>query len=135
VLVSNTSAAHWCLTVVFEITVETSDPRKLTQSVLQIIDLLDMYQAELARVLQLKCGDIGELASARRCLEAGTGSWERALLFVQFYRLLHDRMNADGVAMRHWLRVENAGLGGVPHLMIVDDDRLADVVRYLENAG
>ena len=121
--------------VVFEIAIETSDPRKLTQSVLQIITLLDMYQAELARVLHMKCGDIGELASARRCLETDTEHWSRALRFVRFYRLLFDSMNGDGVAMRHWLRVENTKLGGVPHLMIVDDDRLAEVVRYLENAG
>jgi hypothetical protein len=121
--------------VVFEIATETSDPRKLTQAVLQIINLLDMYQAELARVLHLKCGDIGELSCARQYLETGTGHWQQALLFVRFYRLLYDRMGGDGVAMRHWLRVENDGLGGVPHLMIVDDDRLAEVVRYLENAG
>jgi hypothetical protein len=121
--------------VVFEIADDTSDPRKLTQSVLQVIALLDMYQAELARVLHMKCGDIGELASARRCLETDTGHWQQALLFVRFYRLLFNRMNGDGVAMRHWLRVENAGLGGVPHRMIVDDDRLAEVVSYLENAG
>lgn len=119
--------------MVFEITDDTSDPRRLTQSVLQVIDLLDMYQAELARVLCLKCGDIGELAAARRCLVTGTGSWEQALLFVRFYRLLYDRMRGDGIAMRHWLRVENVALGGVPHLMIVDENRLAQVVSYLEH--
>lgn len=132
---ANATASSGGLAVVFEIAVETSDPRKLTQSVLQVVVMLDMYQAELARVLHLKCGDIGELASARRCLEKGTVCWEQATLFVQFYRLLYDRMNADGVAMRHWLRAQNEGLGGVPHLLIVDDDRLADVVRYLEDTG
>ena len=118
--------------MVFKITDDTSDPRRLTQSVLQVIDLLDMYQAELARVLCLQCGDIGELASAQRCLVTDTEAWEQAQLFVRFYRLLYDRMSSDGVAMRHWLRVENAALGGVPHLMIVDENRLADVVSYLE---
>jgi hypothetical protein len=117
--------------VVFEITEDTSDPRRLTQSVLQVIDMLDMYQAELARVLCLRCGYIGELATAQRCLVPGTGAWDEATLFVRFYRLLYDRMDGDGVAMRHWLRVENAALGGVPHLMIVDENRLADVVSYL----
>jgi len=118
--------------VVFEITGDTSDPRRLTQSVLQVIALLDMYQAELARVLCLKCGDIGELAAAQRYLVTGTEAWEQALLLVRFYRLLYQRMCGDGVAMRHWLRVENAALGGVPHLMIVDENRLADVVSYLD---
>ena len=120
--------------MVFDITDDTSDPRRLTQSVLQVVALLDMYQAELARVLRLKCGDIGELASAQCCLVTGTEAWEQALLFVRFYRLLYDRMRGDGIAMRHWLRVENVALGGVPHLMIVDENRLAEVVSYLENA-
>ena len=118
--------------MVFEITGDTSDPRRLTQSVLQVIALLDMYQAELARVLCLKCGDIGELAAAQRYLVTGTETWDQALLLVRFYRLLYARMSGDGVAMRHWLRVENAALGGVPHLMIVDENRLADVVSYLD---
>jgi len=118
--------------VVFEITADIDDSRGLTCAVLQITALLGLYQAELARVLRLKCGDIGELASARRCLEPDTQAWEQALLFVRFYRALYTKMDGDGVAMRHWLRVEDEALGGVPHLLIVDADRLQEVVIYLE---
>jgi hypothetical protein len=118
--------------VVFEIPPAAHEPRDLTRSVLQIVALLDLFQAELARVLRLKCGDIGELAAARRCLEPGTAAWEQALLFVRFYRALYTRMNGDGVAMRHWLRVADEELGGVPHLLIVDAGRLQEVVQYLE---
>jgi hypothetical protein len=101
--------------------------------VLQIIALLGLFQAELARVLHLKCGDIGELAAARRCLEPDTEAWQQALLLVRCYRALYASMAGDGVAMQHWLRVENETLGGVPHLLIVDDDRLQEVVMYLEH--
>jgi hypothetical protein len=118
--------------VVFEIKTEGDDARGLTLSVLQIIALLDMYQAELARILHLKCGDIGELASAQRYIEPGTGAWGQAQLFVRFYRALYIKKKGDGVAMRHWLQVEHKELGGVPHLLIVDKDRLPDVVAYLE---
>jgi hypothetical protein len=118
--------------VVFEITAGDQDPRSLSQAVLQIIALLDLFHAELARVLHLRCGDIGELASASRCLEPETEAWEQALLFVRFYRALYTSMDGDGVAMRHWLRVEHAALGGIPHLLIVDEDRLQEVVMYLE---
>lgn len=119
--------------MVFEMQACDYESRGLTQSVLQIIALLGLFQAELARVLHLKCGDIGELASARRCLEPGTKAWEQALLLVRFYRALYTRMDGSGVAMRHWLRVEDDTLGGVPHLLIVDEDRLQDVVVYLEH--
>ena len=118
--------------MVFEITAGDQDPRSLSQAVLQIIALLDLFHAELARVLHLRCGDIGELASARHCLEPDTEAWEQALLFVRFYRALYTSMDGDGVAMRHWLRVEHAALGGVPHRLIVDEDRLQEVVMYLE---
>jgi len=121
--------------LVFQIPQNIEDPRRLTQAVLQIIELLDLFQAELARVLHLKCGDIGELAGARRCLEPGTDAWGQAQLFVRCYRALFERMHGDGVAMRHWLRVTQPGLGGVPHLLIVDDDRLQTVVDYLENCA
>lgn len=120
--------------MVFAIKAAVDDPRSLSQAVLQITDLLGLYQAELARVLHLKCADIGELAAARWCLEPGSEAWEQALLFVRFYRALFASMAGDGVAMRHWLRVEHASLGGVPHLLIVDADRLQQVVTTLETA-
>lgn len=118
--------------MVFQIPQFIEDPRRLTQAVLQIVAMLDLFQAELARVLHLKCGDIGELAAARRCLEPGSAAWDQAQLLVRCYRALFDRMHGDGVAMRHWLRVPQPGLDGVPHLLIVDDDRLRAVVDYLE---
>lgn len=117
---------------VFQITAPVSDPRKLTQSVLQITAMLDMYQAELARVLKVHCGDIGMLASGKRYLEPGTEAWKQAQLFVRFYQALYRSKGGDGVGMRHWLRIENKDLGGVPHLIIVDDGELLRVVEYLE---
>ena len=119
--------------MVFQISQNIEDPRRLTQAVLQIVQMLDLYQAELARILHMNCSDIGELAAARRCLEPGTDAWGQAQLLVRCYRALYERLDGDGVAMRHWLRVPQPGLEGVPHLLIVDDDRLRMVVACLEN--
>jgi len=110
----------------------SEDPRKLTQAVLQVIDCLNMYQAELARVLHLQCADIGKLSSAKRCLEPETMAWQQALLFVRMYQALYVCFDGNGVAMTHWLRAENATLNQTPHLAIVDEDRLYEVVDYLE---
>ena len=118
--------------IVFEIS-STEDPRKLTQSVIQIIDCLGMYQAELARVLTLQCGDIGQLSSARSCLVPDTVAWNQALLFVRMYQALYKRFDGDSVAMIHWLRADNIKLKQSPHLLIVDDNNLTGVVDYLEN--
>ena len=95
--------------------------------------MLDLYQAELARVLKVRCGDIGELSSGQRCLEPGTEAWRQAQMFVRFYQALYRSRDGDGVAMRHWLRIDNADLTGVPHLIIVDDGELERVVKYLES--
>ena len=120
--------------MVFEIASIPVEPRKLTQTVLQITAMLDLYQAELARVLGIQCGDIGQLASGRRCLQPDTEAWDRATRFVRFYQLLYRQMAGDGVAMRHWLRIEDRQLAAVPHRLIVDEGRLHDVVRSLEHA-
>jgi len=88
--------------------------------------MLDLYQAELARILHAQCGDIGRLAAVQQSLEP-------ALLLVRCYRALYILHDGNGVAMRHWPRIPNEQLGGIPHLLLVDDGRLADVVVYLED--
>jgi len=118
--------------LVYQLPERIDEPRRLTQAVLQIVDMLGLYQAELARVLRLKCGDVGRLAAAQQCLEPATPAWEQAQLLLRCYRALYVVRQGDGVAMRHWLRVPDRALGGVPHLLIVDDGRLADVVDCLE---
>lgn len=42
--------------MVFQVTQAVNDPRALTQAVLQIATMLDMFQAELARVLHVNYG-------------------------------------------------------------------------------
>jgi len=118
--------------MVFRIDNVDDDPRRLTQAALQITGLLGLYQAELARVLRVNCGVVGQLASGRRCLEPGTDAWQQASQLVRLYQALYVHLDGDGAAMCHWLRVPHPLLGGVPHLLMVDDGRLDDVVRGLE---
>lgn len=115
----------------FQIESAYGDARKLSQSVLQAKDQLAMLNAELARILHLNCADIGQLSSARMVLQHGTVEWKQAESFLRFYRLLFDCMNGDGVAMRHWLRSENRHLKATPHHLIVDEDRLQEVITSL----
>ena len=107
-------------------------PRNMTQSVLQVSEFLGMYQAELARILQCNCGDIGELANARKILEPDTPGWLQATRLIEFYQLLYAALQGDAIAMYHWLRAENPQLGGVPLLLMVDELRLLDVLAYIQ---
>lgn len=111
--------------------VDTS-PARLTQSVLQVAEMLGLNRAELSRLLHLKCGDVGQLGAAREMLKPGSPSWQEALLLVRFYQMLYRKMSGDGVAMWRWLRRPNTVLGGVPLMLLVDDDRLVEVLEFLE---
>jgi len=111
-----------------------SSPVRLTQSVLQIAEMLGFNRAELSRVLQLKCGDVGQLGAARQTLESGSVPWQQAVLLVRLYRALRVKMHGDGVAMWRWLRKPNTALGGTPLMLLVDEDQLGSLVQILESS-
>ena len=106
-------------------------PRRVTQQVLQITFMLNMYHAELARVLHLRCGDIGQLASGQTCLQRDTQAWRQAKKFIRFYHQLDSWKGGDEVAINHWFRKPLKTLGSTPHLLIIDEDRLDDVLNWL----
>ena len=117
--------------MVFKIINATESERKLSQSVVQIIELLGMYHAELARILGQQCGDIGELTSGQSCLRRDSKAWQQASLLVDTYNLLFDCFEGNDVAMYHWMRAHNKILEGTPHFLIVDDDKLQVIHDYL----
>jgi len=118
--------------MVFAIENKLVSPRQLSQSVLQITEMLGLYQAELARILHLQCGDIGALASAKSVLDEQSESWQYALAFVQFYQALYTYCDGEGAAMCNWLRREHAGLNKTPLLTMVDDLNIENVIRLLK---
>ena len=119
--------------MVFKIDNPFESERRFSQSLIQIIELLGMYHAELARILGLQCSDIGELTSGRQCVSKNSEAWQRGSLFISIYQLLFEHFDGDGVAMYHWLRAHYKQLGGTPHFLIVDDDKLTLVHDYLLN--
>jgi len=121
--------------MVFKIINPCVNERKLSQSVIQVIELLGMYHAELARILGQQCGDIGQLSSGKNCIKKDTDAWHQAVLFIDMYHQLFDYFEGDSVAMYHWMRAENKNLAGVPHFLIVDDGKLQTVHDYLHHAN
>lgn len=92
--------------------------------------MLGMYRAELARVLHLQCQDIGRLADIKQLLEPDTDAWRQAVVFIRLYQTPFAGMQGEKATIHHWLRAENEGLDGVPLLLIVDDDRLREVLDF-----
>jgi len=110
------------------------DPLTLSRNVVQIMDMLQLYQAEVARILGLQCADVAHLAQARTRLRPRTHAWRQACLLVRCYAALYARYNGDSVAMYHWLHRDLPGFGATPHRLMVDDHALADLVEPLEQA-
>ncbi len=55
---------------------------KLTPTVLQAADMPGLYGAELARILNLSCGDISLMANGKKLLETGSEAWDRGSFIV-----------------------------------------------------
>ena len=104
---------------------------ELIASVNHATDSLGLYRAELARILCLKCGDVSDSIHLKALLGDKIELRKKAERFIVFYQLLESRFPGDSVAMLHWFRRENAGLGTTPFLAIVDDGRLEDVIIEL----
>ena len=113
---------------------DLQDSRQLTQAVLQITQMLGMYQAELARVLGLQCSDVGAMASANRVLPEGSPEWVKAKRVVTLYERLYRLFAGDAVAMYHWLRARHASLSDTPLLLMVDEGRLDEVIAWFDSA-
>lgn len=111
------------------------EPRRLSQSVVQAGELLGLYGAELARVLGLHCGDVAGLAAGRRLLEPGSDAWYLGRRWVRFYDLLYQHLQGDGVAMVHWLRIEQPGLDATPLRLLVDEAAMETVIAWLETVS
>lgn len=114
--------------------IDLADDKALTRTVLQISQMLGMYQAELARVLGIQCGDVGAFASARAQLQSGSPPWQRARQFVSLYERLFEYCDGDAVDIFHWLRVRQPGLPETPLLLMVDEGRLEEVLAWFESA-
>ena len=121
--------------MVFKIINPDASERKISQSVIQVIEMLGMYHAELARILGQQCSDIGELTSGQKCISKDSEAWRQALLFIDTYNLLYDYFEGNSVAMYHWMRAHNKTLNGTPHFLIVDDEKLQTVHAYLQQVS
>jgi hypothetical protein len=106
-------------------------PRTITQSVLQAGYCLNMYQAELARILQLKCEYIGLINSAQLVLKPGTLAYQNAILFIMLYQTVFDKFNGNAIKMYRWFHRNNNCLDKSPHLLMVDENTLTLIVDCL----
>lgn len=90
-----------------------------------------MYNAELARILEFNCKDIGLINSAQLLLKPGTRAYHQAILFILMYQALYDKFNGHAIAMYRWLHRKQNGLENSPHLLMIDEHKIEQVVDFL----
>jgi hypothetical protein len=108
------------------------DDKALTTALVQVMQYLGLYQAELARVLGLQYAEVAELVSARRFLHPDTPEYRRAQQFVRLYELLYRHFDGEPVAMYHWLRVRMAPTYTTPLMLMVDEGRIGELIDWFE---
>ena len=119
--------------MVFEITKIEQSEKRFTVQVLQITEMLNIYHAELARVLGLRCADIAALANGQLFIQKGTKAWVQGQMYVELYQCLYKSLNADEVQMNHWLRKKHHGLDDSALILMVDKGQLDQVLEYVKN--
>ena len=102
-----------------------------TQSVLQITEMLGIYHAELARIIHLRCADIGDISSTQKNIQKNSEAWSQAEKYIQMYECLYQKHNGDETRIYNWLRKENNVLDGVPLYLMVDELRIDDVINNI----
>lgn len=105
--------------------------KSLTQAILQVSQFLGMYDAELARILGLRCGDIGDFYKANKTLQANSNEWLMAEKYIAIYQGLFVKFQGNDVKINNWLRRNSRRLKGVPLYLMVDEKRLDDVLNVL----
>ena len=108
------------------------DNRSLTRAVVQAAQLLNLYNAELASILGLKCADIVDLYNNERDIVPGSSQGSKAMEFIRFYNLLDKLHDSDLVAMSNWLRRKQGSMEYTPLTVIVDQNNLGAIVQYVQ---
>jgi len=105
--------------------------KKLTQAVLQITQMLGIYNAELARILHLKCADIGAFSTVHKNIQVNTAAWAWAIKYVEMYEGLYYLCAGNEIKMHNWLRKKHKHLQAIPLYLMVDEQKINQVIDVL----
>ena len=104
----------------------------LTDATLKASTLLQVSQAELARILGLSPASISRMASGRYLLDPDSKEWQLAALFIRLFRSLDSITGGNDEVSRQWLRNHNTALGAAPLSLLGEITGLVSVVQYLD---
>ena len=95
-------------------------------------DHLNLYRAELARILDLQCPQVSDPEILEEQLENNGCVARNAMRFLYFFAQLQKTFPQDDIAQVHWLRKHHRRLGTTPLLAMVDEQNLEAVIHCLQ---
>jgi uncharacterized protein (DUF2384 family) len=104
----------------------------LTKAVVRAAALLEMNNADLARVIGVSSPTVTRMRRGEYALEVDGKPFELAALFVRLYRSLDAIVGGDDAIAARWLRESNVALKDKPINLIQKVAGLAYVLQYLD---
>ena len=109
-----------------------SEGAVVTKAALRAAGLMGLSNKTLARILGLSEASVSRMGSGTYTLAPGEKPFERAVLFVRFYRALDAVVHGDDEVARAWLANPNTALGGQPLTLIQSVSGRVHAVAYLD---
>ncbi|WP_242346638.1 antitoxin Xre/MbcA/ParS toxin-binding domain-containing protein [Anaeromyxobacter terrae] len=103
----------------------------LTKATLRAAELLELTDAQLARIIGVSGASVSRLRASARAIDPGAKEGELALTFLRMYRSLNALLG-DAASCRAWFHAENDHLGGTPALLVRSVEGLVNVTQYLD---
>lgn len=99
--------------------------------------ILGQAAVRAATFLGLTTGDLGQVIGRHRTtigkgLDPESNEGQLAMMFIRCYRNLFALMDGNAEQMKHWMRTENSGVGGIPGDEIRSIRGMSRVLDYLD---
>ncbi len=105
----------------------------VTKAFLRALDMLDIPSEVASSLLQTSSEALHPSGPRSFALEPGTPQFERAVLFIRFFRALDSIYGGDIELMKTWLHGYNRALHDVPLNLLSSLRGLKDVIAYLDS--
>lgn len=112
---------------------DSRERQVLTSAILNAAKLLDLPQAQLAKVIGVSAPTVSRMRNGNYQLDQQRKEWSFAILFVRLFRSLDSMTAGRENDARAWLHSVNHALNGMrPVDLISDISGLVHVVDYLD---
>ena len=116
-----------------ELTADFFQQVRLISQINNATEQLQLYRAELARILGLHCDDVSDNEQLEILIENSQPIRHQAERFVLMYRLIEEYCTEQQTNPANWFRQSRSSLGTSAFYAVIDQHRLEDVIMLLKS--